>query len=745
MPVSILSRLSAWTLVVACWAAAPALAAEGAPMQAVRLAENERIVLDGTLLHPAWQRAPVHDGFIEKDPVNGAVPSRRTAVQVLFDESALYVGVHAEEPRQEQLRAPFVRSDNVIRTQDFVVLYLDAIGRKGSAQFFRVNAAGSTGDGLHTADDDSEDFAPDFDWDAATARTTTGWTAVLRIPFASLRFAEGARQDWRIMVARRLPRDQFHLFVSTPMPRDAPSFIANMQPLVGVELPARHAFLTLRPSLTLRSEQRDGITTRKAEATLDVKWRPRAELLIDATLNPDFSQVELDVPQLRGNSGFALSLAEKRPFFFEGADLLRSPTDAFYTRSFTEPRWGLRGTWRGPEVAGSAFVLDDRGGGLVLLPGAFGTDAALQPGSRAVAARGRFGAGEGLGVGALAVSRVYERNAGRNDVAGPDFEATLGAGWRARGQWLLSRTTAWPGAGGGALTESAAQNGQRRYLSLLRNTGLGETKLVVDDTDAGFRHDSGFVPQAGTRRIEAFQSFGWEGVGPLNQFYLNTLIEDVRERASGQVALQTVRPGLYYNGPSNLEGWFEVFVRSRVRTARDASPLDERFISTGLTVTPAVWWPLLTARVDHGRLADRSDNRLRRGTNWGASAKLRPLAALELEPRIDAALLRNDGAEGGGRAYDERAVQMLAVWHFDARQTLRAIVQDIRLQRPAEGLDARRRTESLTYTWRYSAGTRLYIGATRLRAPGDAPARATEAFIKLQFDADELLVHTSKS
>jgi len=749
MPVPNLRRLLLLILALVGFGAAPVgaaeRAAEGAPIRAVRLAEGERLVLDGTLAHPAWQRAPVHDSFVERDPVNGAVPTRRTAVQVLFDESALYVGIAAEEPRQEQLRAPFVRSDNVLRTQDFVVLYLDAIGRKGSAQFFRVSAAGSTGDGLHTAADDSEDFAPDFDWDAATARTAIGWTAVLRIPFASLRFAEGKQQDWRILVARRLPREQFHFFTSTPIPRDAPNFIATMQPLIGVQLPARHAFLTLRPSLTLRSEQRDGVTTRKAEATLDVKWRPRAELLIDATLNPDFSQVELDVPQLRGNSGFALSLAEKRPFFFESADLLRSPTAAVYTRSFTEPRWGLRGTWRGPEVAGSAFVLDDRGGGVVLLPGAFGTGAALQPGSRAVAARGRFGAAEGLanlGLGALAVSRVYEHDAGRNDVAGPDVEATLGAGWRARGQWLFSRTTAWPGAGGGGLTESAAQNGQRRYLNLLRNSGLGETSLRIDQTDAGFRHDSGFVPQAGTRRIAAFQSFGWEGVGPLNQLFVNTLVEDVRERATGQVALQTVRPGLYYNGPSNLEGWFEVFVRSLVRTARDAPSLDERFVSTGLTVTPAAWFPLLQARVDHGRFADRGDNRLRRGTNWGVSAKLRPLPALELEPRIDAALLRNDGAEGGGRAYDERAVQWLAVWHFNARHTLRAIVQDIRLQRPAESLDARRRTESLTYTWRRSAGTRLYIGATRLRGPGDIPARATEAFIKLQFDAAELFGHT---
>ena len=329
----------AWSLAAVASLAAQAAPSPDLPIQAVKLLADEHIVLDGTLSHPAWQRAPVFDSFVEKDPVNGAVPSRRTAVQVLFDERALYVGIRADEATPERLRAPFVRVDNVLRTQDFVVVYIDAIGQKKSAQFFRVNAAGSTGDGLHTAADDNEDFAPDFDWDAAVSRQADGWTAVLRIPFGSLRFAPGV-QAWRMLVGRRLPREQFHLFTSTTIPRDAPSFIATLQPLLGIELPARQTFLTLRPSLTLRSEKRDEAPTgtgspgspgnniarteRKADASLDIKWRPRAEALVDATLNPDFSQVALDVPQLRGNTGFALSLAEKRPFFFASADLLRS-------------------------------------------------------------------------------------------------------------------------------------------------------------------------------------------------------------------------------------------------------------------------------------------------------------------------------------------------------------------------------------------------------------------------------------
>ena len=134
-------------------------------------------------------------------------------MQALFDELALDVGIQALDDQPALIRAPLVRYGGVNRAQDFVVVHIDAIGLRQSAQFFRVNAAGSLADGMHTAADDSEDFAPDVDFDTATARHAGGWTAVLRIRFASLRCAQApddGAQPWRIMVGRRVPRAQFH-------------------------------------------------------------------------------------------------------------------------------------------------------------------------------------------------------------------------------------------------------------------------------------------------------------------------------------------------------------------------------------------------------------------------------------------------------------------------------------------------------------------------------------------------------
>jgi hypothetical protein len=325
------------------------LADDPLALHAVRLRPDEHIVLDGTLSSPAWQRAPVYDHFVENEPHRDAKPLYATRVQVLFDEEAIYVGVTALDDHPEQIRAPLVRRDKVIRTQDFVVLYLDAIGKRQSAQFFRVGASGSLGDGMHTAADDDEDFSPDFDFDAASARNAHGYTSVFRVPFASLRFSSDPHAAWRIMVARRMPRDQAYMWTSVTVPTDAPAFISAMQPLQGIELPRQHDFLSVRPSVTARRTTDDEPgqprhTATGVQGSLDVKWRASPELVIDGTLKPDFSQVALDVPQLSGNTDFALYLPEKRPFFFESSDLLHSPTEALYTRSFTAPRWGVRST-----------------------------------------------------------------------------------------------------------------------------------------------------------------------------------------------------------------------------------------------------------------------------------------------------------------------------------------------------------------------------------------------------------------
>ena len=720
----------------------PAIAEQA--ITAMPLAPGERIMLDGSLDHPAWQRAPVHSRFIEHGPDNGRPARQRTEVQVLFDDQALYVGVRALDTDPSQIRAPLVRHDQVKRTQDFVVVYIDAVGLKQSAQFFRVNAAGSTADGMHTAADDNEDFSPDFDFDAAARRDERGYTAVFRLPFASLRFAADDASAWRIMVGRRMPREQYTLDTSVHLPRGSPHFIAALQPLQGVALPAHAQFLTLRPSLTWRRQQQQpagGASQRSStvDASLDIKWRPLPELVVDGTLNPDFSQVALDVPQLSGNTRFALEQAEKRPFFFESSDLLRTPTQALYTRSFTEPRAGLRGTWRGARLAGTAWAIDDRGGGIVLVPGAFGTGVVQQqPGSQALVAR-VLSTQPGLQWGGLVVSRRYEDDRGDNQVAGPDLAWQINPDWRLRGQWLQSSTSAQADAQGLSLERGARNTGHRGVLKLNYQTANLEADATVDDRSAGFRHDTGFVNQVGVQRLAGRLGRGWQGLAPFNDVWLNLEGEQVRDKASGLTVSRDLYPNLWVTGPRNAEAWLQWHGHSVLRTATSQPLLAQRYWLAGFILSPARWLPLMDAELRWGRLADVGSNSLKPGAQGHINLSLRPLGWLELEARLDRAWLRADGQ----RSYDESASSLLAVAHIDARQTLRLIVQGHRseFQLPGARQTDTGTTGSLTYGWRQSAGSALYVGLARDRQRAGAgvdPSRVNEAFIKLQVDVDEV-------
>ncbi len=723
-----------------------ALAASPGGVDSARLLPDERITVDGSLDHPAWKRAPVFNGFVEAEPIRGAVPQFETRVQVLVDERAIYVGVTALDPHPELIRSQLVRHDQVRRTQDFVAVYLDPIGRKKSAQWFRVAASGSTADGVNTAEDDLEDFSPDFDFDAASRVTSEGYTAVFRIPFASLRYGfttpGQASLPWRMMVVRRVPREQVYLLMSVPLARDAASFIDALQVLEGVGAPSDDSFLQLRPNLTVRrSDQRNSgePTTGQTRESLglDLKWRPRPELVVDATLRPDFSQVELDVPQLSSNTQFALLLPEKRPFFLESNDLLRSPTDALYTRSVTQPSWGLRASWRSETLAGTVFSAHDLGGGSVLIPGPYGTGFIAQPPSDSSIARLRVDRDD-LTIAGIASLRRYGALAGENAVAGPDITWQVNPNLRVRAQWLASRTTALPNSVG-TLVASDARVGSQWYSNVFWRADPFEGGVTLEDKGIDFRNDNGFVVQTGVHRLALDAHRVWRNQGPLNEIWLNFIAENVRDAATGATISSQVTPGVYTNYSNNSEFSLDYRGLSRQRIGAADALLRERYWHLTYTRNAAQWAPKVSVEFDDGRLADVSANAVRPGQRVSLSATLRPLSRLELLPTWSLAQIDALNAQG---SYREVAAQMLAIWHLAPHQTLRLILQRSGVDRAAEPGVApyvdRGQADSLTYSWRRSAGTTFYLGANRgVAGLNPMQTRSTEFFVKMQADVDE--------
>lgn len=735
--------MSPFQLCLALCAALFACASAAAPadddaMHAARLLPGERIVLDGTLSHPAWQRAPAFERSHEIDPVRGRTPTHAMRVQVLYDAQALYVGVTALDPEPQRIRAPLVRHDLVNRTQDFVVVYVDPVGERKAAQFFRVGASGSTADGLHTAANDAEDFAPDFDFDSAVSRDTQGYTVVLRVPYASLRYTAARDRVWRIMVGRRIPREDVTLNLTVPLPREALSFIDLMQPLRGFEPPVEHGFLQLRPTLTLRrTDERTLGAPRRADnelkLSLDAKWRPLPELVLDATLNPDFAQVALDTPQLSRSTRFALFLTEKRPFFLESSDLLVSPTDALYTRSVSDPRWGLRATWRGERASGMAMGLHDKGGGLTILPSAYFTDFAPQPANDTLMMRAQLHLGR-VTLGGIVGGRRYD-GAGENAVAGADMQWLITDSLRLKAQAMSSYTTARMGVLG-ELVEGKPQQGGMGMVGLYGRTERSETDLSVSELTEDFRNDVGFVAQTGIRKLFARQTLQWFQRGPFNIVEAFVNVERIEDRGTGATVKQRWTPGLWVAAARNSEATIEWVPTEKSRVDRDRLLHDARYLHVNVQGTVAQWMPLAQVWFDTGRMVDVSagvDGRLVRGRKFGFDMQTRPLPWLELQPRLEAVVLDNP-VEG---RYREAASQLLAIWHLAANRSLRLILQHQEVERAGEALQSEK-AQSLTYTWRRSAGTVLYVGVTRGSIGWPAlPSRGTEAFVKLQADVGE--------
>lgn len=289
--------------------------------------------LDGELDDVVWQRTAPSDGFTQKLPVDGKPPGDRTTVRVAYDDDNLYVGIDC--PQSVEVTARLTRRDRAIES-DSVTVALDTRGDGKSAFEFSVNAAGVLSDALRFND---TEINPDWDenWEAATARTKQGWSAELRIPLRALRFPTSPVQSWGLQVRRYVSQRQ-ELDEWAHIPRDAGGEVSRYGRLDGLVGLKAKTPLELRPFVvtSIRHHDPEAATLARGfapslSAGLDLKWHVSQAVTLDATVLPDFGQVEADQVILN-LTNYELYYPEKRPFFLEGADTFSTPFQLLYTR-----------------------------------------------------------------------------------------------------------------------------------------------------------------------------------------------------------------------------------------------------------------------------------------------------------------------------------------------------------------------------------------------------------------------------
>ena len=315
------------------------------------LQAQEAVKIDGILDERIWQAAGTGD-FVQTDPVDGGPPSERTTVWIAYDDRALYVAARMDDSQPDLIVAPLARRDALadehhvwLQDSDWFEFSVDSYHDRLSGFHFAINPAGSIADAT-ISNDTWFDYSWDGVWESAARRDSSGWTVEIRIPFDQLRFRSLQSPVWGVNF-RRIIKRKYERDVLAWVPKNESGYVSRFAMLEGLQGMRQRLHAEFLPYGVARAEfapAEAGNPFRSghdylATAGLDVKVGLQSNLTLDATVNPDFGQVEVD-PAVVNLTAYETYFEEKRPFFIEGASIFTfgqgGATD-YYGFNFQEP------------------------------------------------------------------------------------------------------------------------------------------------------------------------------------------------------------------------------------------------------------------------------------------------------------------------------------------------------------------------------------------------------------------------
>jgi len=281
------------------------------------------IVVDGELSDAGWQPAVPVTTFVQRDPLEGAEPSFKTEARIVYDSSAIYVGVRAFDADPSRIIGFLTRRD-AGSASDWIQVYIDSYYDRRTAYQFSVNPLGVKQDAYWYNENESDD-SWDAVWDVVVRRTADGWQAEFRIPFSQLRFSGKGDGQLGFAISRQVAR----LNETSTWPlisKSASGWVSSFGTLNGVNIGSASKRLEIVPytvAQVLTEPRQPGNPLQKtpdpgASIGADLKYAVTPSLTLTATVNPDFGQVEAD-PAVVNLSAFETFFQEKRPFFIEGS------------------------------------------------------------------------------------------------------------------------------------------------------------------------------------------------------------------------------------------------------------------------------------------------------------------------------------------------------------------------------------------------------------------------------------------
>ncbi len=378
------------------------------------------IKIDGRIDDAGWQGAAVADNFVENSPGDQIKPPVDTRGLLTYDDENFYIAVFCFD-NPEDLRASYCERDR-IGMDDNIGFFFETYGDASWAYILNVNPYGIQADAIWTSGY-GEDSKYDLIWESAGQITDSGYQVEIAIPFSSLRFPDKEKQTWRVEFWRHHYRDTHYSISWSAYDRAESCWpcqwgtitgIENVKPGKGIEI--MPAFVGYQSGEMVTGEYRADSTRPvtfenqdpDGELSLNAKYSISSDVTVEASFNPDFSQVEADAGQIDVNNTTALSFPEKRPFFQEGSDLFRTLFSVVHTRTINDPTFAAKMTARLGRTSLSYLGAHDENSPVVL-PFEEGSSPALSAGkSYNNIFRVRQTFGENSQVGALVTDRQYE-------------------------------------------------------------------------------------------------------------------------------------------------------------------------------------------------------------------------------------------------------------------------------------------------------------------------------------------------
>ncbi len=432
------------------------------------------------------------DGFRQNTPRDGDPVSQRTEAYLGYDDENVYVVFVCFDSEPDEIRAMLSRREDAL-SDDKIDVFLDTFNDRRRSYVFTVNPLGVQTDGTWVEQEGNQyDRSFDTVWDSRGTLTGEGFVIWIAIPFKSLRFSPESEQEWGLILVRWIRRNNegsFWPYVTSRIEGRLNQGgtllgISDVSPGHNLQLIPYGFFRSFR-ALDDRDESNPRYVSDSGELDggVDFKTVFRDSLVLDATANPDFNQVESDEPQVTVNQRFEVFFPERRPFFLENASYFETPINLFFSRRIVDPQVGVRLTGKAGRYAIGALYANDRAPGKRVTD----EDPLFGEKSRNAVFRVSRDVGNLSNMGAMYTDTSFQGSFNR--VGGLDARLRIDPNWVATAQGVASstRTTDGEDLSGPAWDGVLERSGRKLAYTAAYN-----------DRSPGFRTALGFLPGSRT-------------------------------------------------------------------------------------------------------------------------------------------------------------------------------------------------------------------------------------------------------